>query len=654
MMATVAAIQPMPVKPAPVPIAPLSSDYKRLSSSNSSRKRSHAESVGAGERKGYVRPLPLPSPRLDVLSGIVPRSGASTVTPPRDSGYKGHPSSQEVNNSPSQSQVTVTRPPPTYRYIGSTTKLEPLLFKECFLEQDNEISVTSIKVQRVDGNGTYAQVSTAADHVHSNFLILSAENEHQFCLDRETLGLYLTHVNSVLALLNEAETWRSFNAGILDPTLMISINLIGQKWKEERDEGATRPTITALEDVAVRQFNCSIAQPLLSTVQAGLLLLQSSTSSPYLMSTQLMTIGYELGLHQDCSLWNISRPERNLRKRLGWMLYVQDKWFSLLHGRPSYVVAANWTVPPLSEPDFEDGPDANAQQQLTQSTASTSSAVLMVQFTTLTLILSEILETFHTLGADADVRAAGSQGLRVVLERAKPVQIKLKNWFSRLPESFKMDASGNDTALANGSLHLAYFAAEITLHRCIIRAAAEPGADSYLSYICRSAAKTRLISAMDFVNRLRPVHLQAFWPFAGFSNFALIGTFGALLEATAPTMEEAEFYHMRLEEYRWTLMVSRSHADFLSYAIDSLDTNLQLLRHLPEKPGSADLKQLHALQGTTMSEPEMQFPDQEQGVEEVRRGPPPMSFSGLESPATSSESSSTGQGSYLEASQSRR
>ena len=275
----------------------------------------------------------------------------------------------------------------------------------------------------------------------------------------------------------------------------------------------------------------------------------------------------------------------------------------------------------------------------------------MIQFTTLTQILSEILETFHTLGAEMEVKAAGGHGLRVVLERAKPVQIKLKNWFSSLPEDLKMDA-GNDTAFANGSLHLAYFAAEITLHRCIIRATAHPESDSYLSYICRSAAKTRLISAMDFVNRLRPAHLQSFWPFAGFSNFALIGTFGALLEATAPTKEEAEFYRMRLEEYRWTLMVSKSHADFLGYGIDSLDTNLGLLRLLPEKPENAELQASHAMQIEAMSEHAVPYPGQTQDFAEVRRYPP-TSFSGLVSPATSSESGTTGQGSYLEQSQSR-
>src|SRR5205085_7512758 len=136
------------------------------------------------------------------------------------------------------------------------------------------------------------------------------------------------------------------------------------------------------------------------------------------------------------------------------MLYAQDKWFSLLHGRPSYVSAANWTITPLTEQDFEDDADESVQF-VSPSVAPASSAVFMMQFAALTQILSEILETFHTLGAEMDVKAAGSQGLRVVLERAKPVQIKLKNWFSRLPDSVKMDVTGHEAVFAYGSLELA-------------------------------------------------------------------------------------------------------------------------------------------------------------------------------------------------------
>jgi len=96
---------------------------------------------------------------------------------------------------------------------------------------------------------------------------------------------------------------------------------------------------------------------------------------------------------------------------------------------------------------------------------------------------------------------------------------------------------------------------------------------------------------MDFVNRLRPEHLQSFWYFASKVNFTLIGTFGSLLWATAPCQEEANFYKTRLQEYRWTLNVSSKRVEFLKYAVQMLDASTAMLSNLPPKPPLAQVQQ---------------------------------------------------------------
>ena len=138
-------------------------------------------------------------------------------------------------------------------------------------------------------------------------------------------------------------------------------------------------------------------------------------------------------------------------------------------------------------------------------------------------------------------------------------------------------------------MYLGYFAAEITLHRCIIRSLQSSNSDPYVVHICRSAAKTRLISAMDFVNRLRPENLDAFWYFPSRVSFALIGAFGSLLLATAPCQEEVEFYRTRLGEYRWTLGINSRTAPFLNFAVESLDASEALLQNLPERPSTSEV-----------------------------------------------------------------
>merc|ERR1712000_425231 len=268
-----------------------------------------------------------------------------------------------------------------------------------------------------------------------------------------------------------------------------------------------------------------------------------------------------------------------------------------------HIFASNWAVQPLSPNDF---PDVEFDESDVEESAEYEHGrLLFTQMIILSQILSEVLDTFYTLQAMAAVTQAGPQGTHLVLQLAKPVQLKLKEWFAALPQVLRMDSSSvtanSNKLCSTGFLHLAYFATEITLHRRIIRSLSsagtnpsspsspntKPALDPYIVHICRSAAKTRLISAMDFVNRLNTTHLRSFWYFASKTNFALIGTFGSLLWATAPGREEAEWYRRRLAEYRWTLSVSAKPGEgrgLTVFAMTMLDISTGLLKQLPEKP----------------------------------------------------------------------
>jgi hypothetical protein len=90
---------------------------------------------------------------------------------------------------------------------------------------------------------------------------------------------------------------------------------------------------------------------------------------------------------------------------------------------------------------------------------------------------------------------------------------------------------------------------------------------------------------MDFVQSLRPEHLQSFWYSASKYCFALIGTFISLLWATSLDKEEANVYKTKLDEYRWTLRLSSRSADFLDRAISMLATSTGVLvKAIPETP----------------------------------------------------------------------
>ena len=356
-----------------------------------------------------------------------------------------------------------------------------------------------------------------------------------------------------------------------------------------------------LEEIAFRTLQDVSQRAKLSTVQAGLLLLQRPASvASWQLTCQIVGISQDLGLHLDCSLWKIPQWERGLRKRLAWALFMQDTWSALIYGRPPHISLSNWAVQPVISSDFPE--NAADEDEEDGSTEVEKGRTLFSAMITLSKMLCEVLENLYSLRADMEIKNAYDP-TKAVLERAKPIQMKLKSWWSDMPDSLRMDATRVGKLSSVGCLHLAYFATEITLHRRIIRSLSH-NTDPYLIQICRSAAKARLISAMDFFNRLKPEHLQSFWYFASKFNFALIGTFAGLAFVTSVSLEEAEFYQKRLQEYRWTLRVSNKSAEFLEIASGILESAVGSL-----------LKAAESIDSKRLSFPMLQnLPDQDDGM----------------------------------------
>ncbi|RVX66510.1 hypothetical protein B0A52_09795 [Exophiala mesophila] len=363
-----------------------------------------------------------------------------------------------------------------------------------------------------------------------------------------------------------ARTHREFS-----PPLLAAVYILALNWWSYSSELAklNKPDVAELEDIAYRTLQDVSYRAKLSTVQAGLLLLQRPNSNQgWQLTSQLVAIGQDLGLHLDCSNWRVPAWEKGLRKRLAWALFMQDTWSALIYGRPPHISMTNWAVHPVISSDFpesaadEDGEDGSTEVE--------KGRTLFSAMITLTKMLAEVLEALYSLKAENEVKSSYDT-TKAILERAKPIQLKLRSWYADMPEALRMDATRVGKLSSVGYLHLAYFATEITLHRRVIRSL-DHNTDPYMIQICRSAAKARLISAMDFFNRLKPEHLQSFWYFASKFNFALIGTFAGLCFVTSVTQEEAEFYQRRLQEYRWTLRVSNKSAEFLEIASGILES----------------------------------------------------------------------------------
>jgi hypothetical protein len=225
-------------------------------------------------------------------------------------------------------------------------------------------------------------------------------------------------------------SYREFTPPVLAAVYILALNW----WSYNPDlVNLPKPDLQKLEKLVPPMMSAVLNRPKLSTVQAGLLLLQCPDGDSWALTGQLVAVAQNLGLHLDSSRWKIPEWERSLRKRLAWALFVQDKWGALIHGRPSLIHLEDWSVKPLEARDFpetaEDDDDEEGSSEIEQG------RLTFIHMISLTEILTDILGTFFTLKATTDLASEGENAMKVTLERAKPIQLRLKEWHSKLPRS---------------------------------------------------------------------------------------------------------------------------------------------------------------------------------------------------------------------------
>lgn len=332
-----------------------------------------------------------------------------------------------------------------------------------------------------------------------------------------------------------------------------------------------KPPVDRLVAIAMQSLTMAIASPKLSAVQAGLLLLQRSGGDSWVLTSQMVALSEELGLHVDCSSWDIPDWEKGVRRRLTWAVFMQDKWGALIHGRPSHVSALHWRAPHLQLDDFPES--ASDEDDTEGSTEVEKGRYLFMHLARLTEIMSEAHSTLYNPYQVSHDHGTSPDEVMRLLEHIKPIALRLKHWASTIPAGLGMDDVRTRKLSSNGYLHLSYYITEIIIHRHVIRSLT-PSTPDHVRSVCRDAAQARLERAMTFVEKLRPEHLQSFWWFAAPKSLALIGVFAALLSATSRSAEEAAFYKQKLDDFHWSLKVRSKGSVVITAAVREMDDGL--------------------------------------------------------------------------------
>jgi hypothetical protein len=465
------------------------------------------------------------------------------------------------------------------QYIGATRGLEPSLLGRPS-DVQIQIQLAEGTLRRMSSTEAFVLLPDSGTQGYAEELSdLDSIEEIVSPHGRALVDLYFRIVFPSFPILHKGVYLEKYNRSFREfsPPLLAAVYLLASHYWTYDDALSkhTKPDFKSLEKLARKALGDTIHRPKLSTVQAGLLLLQHTDTDSAELTAQLVSVAYGLGLHLDASDWEIPAWEKGLRKRLGWGLFMQSYWTSLGSGRPPFIHTSNWGLQPVADSDFPE--NASHEDDQEGSSEVEKGRILFTHMISLSEILAELLETVFGVKAMREISSAGVNELALVLKKVKPVQIKLKEWFSSLPDCLSMESTHILKLNAVGYLRLAYVATEITLHRRIILALS-PTTDPRLQQICRSVAHERFMFAIDFVQSLKPQHLSSFWYFASPQNLALIGVFGTLLLSTAPNTEEADFYRSKLREYRWILKInSENGARYMKPAMALLDANMALL-----------------------------------------------------------------------------
>lgn len=321
-----------------------------------------------------------------------------------------------------------------------------------YLGQTSEYDVRLINLSPFNGRGEYVSTPGTLRRVsHHNHFLMKSESQAEIDdelanLDlvesiiqphgRALVDLYFRIIHPSFPIMNKRvflekyeRTYREFTPPILAAVYILALN-----WWSYTPElvNLSKPDIQKLEKLAPQMMSVVLNRPKLSTVQAGLLLLQRPDGDSWALTGQLVAVAQNLGLHLDCSNWKIPEWERSLRKRLAWGLFMQDKWGALIHGRPSLIHLDNWSVQPLEPSDFPESAVDDDEEE--GSSDIETGHLTFINMISLTEILTDILDTFFTLRATASLSNERENALKVTLEKAKPIQLRLKDWHARLPQ----------------------------------------------------------------------------------------------------------------------------------------------------------------------------------------------------------------------------
>lgn len=238
----------------------------------------------------------------------------------------------------------------------------------------------------------------------------------------------------------------------------------------------TSPSTDVLWRLVYEELQEDIHISKLSVVQAMLLYLHKSPSddgrntlsdTPFVWSWtgKLVGVATSLGIHTESSMWAIPSWEKRLRRRIWWAVYAEDKWRSLLIGRPPCIHQEEWDVEDLDASHFGSASAGCAENE----------SELFRSFISLTRIAGAVQETFYALRAAQKLSVDMAASIRA----ARPILQQLELWRSSFGKTSNAADAGDNAAPAS-SIKFAYHVLVIYVYRALFRPMIQPSTPPHI------------------------------------------------------------------------------------------------------------------------------------------------------------------------------
>ncbi|KAG7775203.1 hypothetical protein KL930_003403 [Ogataea haglerorum] len=450
-------------------------------------------------------------------------------------------------------------------FVGFSGDQDPWLLKNIVQQIPEDNSDTNYALKNSDGGPQapifFAVYPTEYLDPRPGYYCVDSVQEVAKPLEKSIISTFFSVVNCAYPLVNECKFYEEMNMNTVSATLLATMYVISHPYVEGQEKSIAIEKKAAgdwfkLADFTSKALPLEQGAPTLQTIQSILLKLNQkplvirNANSPchWSQSASLVASSQELGLHLDPLEWDIPLPEKRIRRRLWWAVYVQDKWESFGLSRPSHIQDHDFSVSDISVSDLFENEDEALEN------INVIGIHIFVAMVRLTKVLSELLFSFFSVKSFLHRPQSPEEALATGIGFMNRINAVESVYF---PQSCPERLLG-----AMVSLHVAKAALALSCCRSVLYI------DANACYHSLSERAFDYVKEFNsYLSSLDMKNLDTFWWSYSRVNFSIVGSCLLAFYVIGTTNGEGETWEEQVEIYHSNLKTITKHTHVTELAL---------------------------------------------------------------------------------------